>query len=131
VAEPRGRAAADPILRDLPTRGPLERDLDTPEPAPLRTDPPLAAGAPASGTREPLRNPFLLAVAALGVLCLLAGGIWIGRTRDFFDIGAQNEADFWLVMISLVGAPLLLTLGLAIVAGVLFFLARHWQRQAN
>ena len=78
---------------------------------------------------EPWRNPFLIAVAALGLLCLVAGGIWISRTRDFFDVGAQGSADFWLVMISLVGAPLLLTLGLAIVAGVLFFLARYWQRR--
>src|SRR5690606_9280213 len=123
--------AADPRppVRSAPADYAPPRIEPHPSPAePAATPPPVehadeAEGEPAGVSRDPRRNPFLITVAALGVVCVLGGAFWLSRTQQFFEVGAQTGADFWIVMVSLVGAPLLLALGVAILAGVLFFLA--------
>lgn len=133
MAEPR------PQIRSAPASYVPPR-VDPTQPVAADASPTTAASDPApaedgvdepESPRDPRRNPFLIAVTALGIACLLVGAFWLSRTQQFFDVGAQTGGDFWIVMVSLVGAPLLLALGVAILAGVLFFLARHWQQPAG
>lgn len=130
-AGPTVRSAPAPYspapVRPVPDAAPAHASAEAPA-SPDAPAEPIARDLEPRVPRDPRRNPFLIAVTALGVACLLLGAFWLSRIQQFFEVGAQTGGDFWIVMVSLVGAPLLMTLGVAVLAGVLFFLARHWQR---
>lgn len=90
---------------------------------PARLPEPAAAAAP----RPAWRNPFLIAVAIVG-LALIAGGI-SGMTAAYDQRGVSaTEAPYVFLVFMQLGGPMLVVLGVATLIGVGFFLAVHWQR---
>lgn len=118
---------------------PMAPPPSTPEP---RTTPredagsPVGAGVTASAPRtlltpdsfvadEPRRfNPWLITLGAVSVVLTLGGLLLITRLRDLFA-DTQNSAEFDYVVLQslIIGAPILVGLGLATGIGLLFVLA--------
>ena len=136
----RRTAAVNPAPARLPAQ-PVERD----EPAAFAQDEhptlALAPEAPASAAvevapvavttpRELLRNPFMIALGALGVLLVLVGAIWAyeGFATIVKNGGTRNEVEFWAAQTMSFGAPLAIVVGLSIVAVLLVLFGRAWQR---
>jgi hypothetical protein len=97
---------------------------------------PTAAGAPAdsaphpvSTPRELIRNPFVIALAALGALLILAGSIWAyeGFAAIVKNGGTRNEVEFWAAQTMSFGAPLAIVVGLGVVAALLVLFGRSWR----
>jgi len=78
---------------------------------------------------EPRRlNPFLIALAAIA-LALIAGGVYlVARMRDLFADTSDPGFDFVTMQVLMGLAPLVLVLGVATGIGLLFLLARRWDR---
>ena len=117
---------------------PIEPATDEPEP--LSTPAPtMDAPAPAAsddsavvvaGPRELIRNPFMIALAALGALLILVGAIWAyeGFAAIVKNGGTRNEVEFWAAQTMSFGAPLAIVVGVAIAAALLVLFGRSWQR---
>ena len=76
-------------------------------------------------TDEPRRvNPWIIALGAVSVVLTLGGLLLITRLRDLFA-DTQNSAEFDYVVLQslIIGAPILVGLGLATGIGLLFVLA--------
>jgi hypothetical protein len=86
---------------------------------------------PAAATRGLARNPFLLALVVLGLALTIGGGAWANQARQLVSVrgGAGSELDYWFLQASVVGAPLTIIAGIAILAGVLFVAAAAWNRR--
>ena len=81
--------------------------------------------------RDVRRNPFLIAVLVLGA-ALVAGGLaWANQGRDIVTShgGATTELDYWFIQATVFGSPIAVALGIALIAGVLFFFAYAWNRR--
>jgi uncharacterized membrane protein YphA (DoxX/SURF4 family) len=80
--------------------------------------------------RELLRNPFIIALAALAVLLILVGAIWAyeGFATIVKNGGTRNEVEFWAAQTMSFGAPLAIVVGLAVAAVLLVLFGRSWQR---
>lgn len=80
------------------------------------------------GPRRP--NPFLIALGAVAVL-LVGGGLYLASfVRDTFaDNPATSQVDYVVLQVLMYAAPLVVVLGLAVGAGILFVLAARWYRR--
>jgi len=86
------------------------------------------AAEPAASARDLTRNPFYLAVAALAVLLIVGGAVWLNQGfAAIADGRAASDVGFYAASTMAVGAPLLMGIGILIVAGLLFVLARGWR----
>lgn len=103
---------------------PLEPEMDAPGA--------IAAGDArvATSPRELIRNPFMIALAALGALLILVGAIWAyeGFAAIVKNGGTRNEVEFWAAQTMSFGAPLAIMVGLSIAAVLLVLFGRSWQR---
>jgi hypothetical protein len=106
----------------LPTLAPLVE-----APGATATD---AVSTPVTTPRELIRNPFMIALAALGALLILVGVIWAyeGFAAIVKNGGTRNEVEFWAAQTMSFGAPLAIVVGLAIAAVLLVLFGRSWQR---
>jgi hypothetical protein len=99
-------------------------------PAPGRgdvPDEPILIPAPAS-TRDMTRNPFYLAAAALAVLLIVGGAVWLNQGfAAIADDRTSTTVGYYAAMAMSFGAPLTIGIGVAIIAGLLFVLARGWR----
>jgi len=117
---------------------PVEPATDEPEPlstpAPATDAPAPVASDDSAGVvtspRELIRNPFMIALAALGALLILVGAIWAyeGFAAIVKNGGTRNEVEFWAAQTMSFGAPLAIVVGLAIAAVLLVLFGRSWQR---
>lgn len=134
---PSGSGSTPPPSTVAPSSPVAPTPPSTPEPRALpREEAPLPAAAPASAPRtlltpdafvadEPRRvNPWLIALGAVSVVLTLGGLLLITRLRDLFA-DTQNSAEFDYVVLQslIIGAPILVGLGLATGIGLLFVLA--------
>ncbi len=80
--------------------------------------------------RELARNPFMIALAALAAVLILAGAIWAyeGFATIVKNGGTRNEVEFWAAQTMSFGAPLAIVVGLGIAAVLLVLFGRSWQR---
>ncbi|HXR44387.1 MAG TPA: hypothetical protein VN759_06235 [Pseudolysinimonas sp.] len=128
----RDTARADPADSDSPRLS--EPVTVTPVAAPLVTTAPAAAEPAAvapvdrATPRDIARNPFYLAVAALAVLAIVAGVVWLARGfASIADDRTTTATGYYAATVMSFGAPLLIGIGIAIFAGLLFVLARGWR----
>ena len=93
---------------------------------------PFVEAAPAATTtpRELARNPFVIALAALGAVLIVAGAVWAyeGFATIVKNGGTRNEVEFWGAQTMSFGAPLAIVVGLGIAAVLLVLFGRSWQR---
>ena len=112
AAEPVGASGAAPASAPVPA----------PESAGL------AIAAEPASVSEVTRNPFYLAAAALAVLLIVGGAVWLDQGfAAIADGRAASDVGFYAASTMSVGAPLLIGIGILIVAGLLFVLARGWR----
>jgi len=81
--------------------------------------------------RPPWTNPFAVAVFALGVI-VLGVGVWILQENSRMaqsSEGFQTQADYWFMQVGMIGGPIAIGLGVAILSGVLFLCAAYWSRR--
>jgi hypothetical protein len=80
--------------------------------------------------RRLTRNPFLFALALLGAALVVAGSSWAlaGRATMTEAASIATERDYWFVQAALLGAPVMIATGVAIIAGVLFMFAHAWNK---
>ena len=107
---------------------------DAPAPAapPLVRIDPQAAAAPQADDDElaPRRgNPFLVALAVIGIALAVGGLVLVFQLRTIFGDGNGNpDFDYVTLQTLMIAAPILAGLGLATGIGVLFVLAVRWGR---
>ena len=88
----------------------------------------VAAAEPVASPRDVTRNPFYLAVAALAVLLIVGGAVWLNQGfAAIADGRAASDVGFYAASTMSVGAPLLIGIGILIIAGLLFVLGRGWR----
>jgi multisubunit Na+/H+ antiporter MnhC subunit len=80
--------------------------------------------------RQLARNPFVIGLAALAVVLILAGALWAyeGFATIVKNGGTRNEVEFWAAQTMSFGAPLAIVVGLSVVAVLLVLFGRSWQR---
>ena len=80
--------------------------------------------------RELVRNPFVIALAALGAVLIIAGAVWAyeGFATIVKNGGTRNEVEFWAAQTMSFGAPLAIVVGLGVAAVLLVLFGRSWQR---
>jgi hypothetical protein len=79
--------------------------------------------------RDLRRNPFLITLVVLGLALTIGGVAWTNQVRQIV-VDLATELDYWFLQVSVVGAPLTILTGIAVLAGVLFFLASAWNRRS-
>jgi len=118
-----GPMTTDPF-EPLPTLSPMTETSGAmpPDPAPVAVVTP----------RELIRNPFMIALAALGALLILVGSIWAyeGFAAIVKNGGTRNEVEFWAAQTMSFGAPLAIVVGVAIAAVLLVLFGRSWRAGA-
>jgi hypothetical protein len=82
----------------------------------------------ALGMRDLGRNPFLITLVALGIALTIGGIAWANQARQTV-VDLATELDYWYLQASVVGAPLTIITGIAVLAGVLFVAAAAWNRR--
>jgi hypothetical protein len=87
-------------------------------------------GVVAATPRELARNPFVIALAALAAVLILAGSVWAyeGFATIVKNGGTRNEVEFWAAQTMSFGAPLAIVAGLSVVAVLLVIFGRSWNR---
>ncbi len=99
-----------------------------PQAPPVVPPQPVTAPVEQQTSRDVSRNPFYLAVAALAVLLIVGGAVWLDQG---FSAISENRtttsAAYYAVVVMSFGAPLAIGIGVAIMAGLLFVLARTWR----
>jgi hypothetical protein len=80
------------------------------------------------GVRNLGRNPFLVTLVVLGVTLIIGGVAWANQARQTVA-DLATELDYWYLQASVVGAPLTIITGIAVLAGVLFVAAAAWNRR--
>jgi hypothetical protein len=81
-----------------------------------------------AGVRELGRNPFLITLVVLGLALTIGGIAWANQARQTVA-DLATELDYWYLQASVVGAPLAIIAGIAVLAGVLFVAAAAWNRR--
>jgi hypothetical protein len=81
-----------------------------------------------AGMRSLGRNPFLITLVVLGVTLTIGGVAWANQARQTVA-DLATELDYWYLQASVVGAPLTIITGIAVLAGVLFVAAAAWNRR--
>ncbi len=109
------RTTGDPAVATIPEPV-VQHDL--PEPASVVTP------------RELARNPFVIALAALAAVLIIAGAVWAyeGFAAIVKNGGTRNEVEFWAAQTMSFGAPLAIIVGLGVLAVVLGMFGRAWHR---
>lgn len=138
---PSGSSSTPPATA-MPSSPPPAAPPSTPEPRALpREDAGASPAAPATSPRtlltpdafvvdEPRRlNPWLITLGVVSIALTLGGLLLITRLRDLFA-DTQNSAEFDYVVLQslIIGAPILVGLGLATGIGLLFVLAARRSR---
>jgi len=96
--------------------------------APSASEGSIAAVAEPASARDVTRNPFYLGAAALAVVLIVAGAVWLNQGFAAIAEGrATTDVGYYAGMTMSFGAPLLIGIGVLIVAGLLFVLARGWR----
>jgi hypothetical protein len=115
----------EPVAVEQPEHMPTLA-LSPENPAPIVETAPVAVTTP----RELARNPFMIALAALGAVLIFAGAIWAyeGFATIVKNGGTRNEVEFWAAQTMSFGAPLAIVVGLGIAAVLLVLFGRSWQR---
>jgi hypothetical protein len=139
------RMPAQVVDRDVDRVAPVE-PAPAGQPAPSRTAPESGQGTtsdaatvalpadsapePVTSPRDMVRNPFIIALAALGALLILVGSIWAyeGFAAIVKNGGTRNEVEFWAAQTMSFGAPLAIVVGLGVVAVLLVLFGRSYQR---
>lgn len=90
----------------------------------------LPEAAPVVTPRDLARNPFVIALAALAAVLVIAGAIWAyeGFAAIVKNGGTRNEVEFWAAQTMSFGAPLAIIVGLGVVAVLLGMFGRSWRR---
>jgi hypothetical protein len=103
-----------------------------PDSAPAVPAPADATLQPIMSTRELARNPFVIALAVLGAVLIIAGAVWAyeGFATIIRNGGTRNEVEFWAAQTMSFGAPLAIVAGLAIAAVLLVLFGRRYQRRS-
>ena len=126
------RLPAQHVEEVEPARAELPAPLPTLALAPEGVPAPVAEVAPVAVTtpRELARNPFVIALAALGAVLILAGAVWAyeGFATIVKNGGTRNEVEFWAAQTMSFGAPLAIVVGLGVAAVLLVLFGRAWQR---
>jgi hypothetical protein len=113
-----------PALSDSPEAGAAASSGS----APATVSRPVADHASAWDTT---RNPFYLAAAALAVLLVVAGAVWLDQGfAAIADKRWATDVGYYAAMTMSFGAPLLIAIGVAILGALLFVLARAWRPRA-
>ena len=75
-------------------------------------------------------NPFLIILAMIGVLLILASVALLMNMDQIMQQANQNnpQPNYNLMLVVQLGTPMLITLGLATLIGVLFVFAVRWKR---
>jgi hypothetical protein len=78
------------------------------------------------------RNPFLIILAMVGVLLILGSVALLMNMDQIMQQANQNnpQPNYNLMLVVQLGTPMLITLGLATLIGVLFVFAVRWKRSA-
>jgi hypothetical protein len=119
TGQPEPEVDDDGVQEAAPTRTGAEAEPDEqPEYVPVR----------ATGVRDLGRNPFLIALVTLGLVLVIGGVAWANQARQTVAELA-TELDYWYLEASVVGAPLTIITGIAVLAGVLFVAAAAWNRR--
>jgi len=111
---------------------PATSDASAPAAPPLVRIDPQAAVAPQAELDElpPRRgNPFLVALAVIGVALAVGGLVLVFQLRTIFGDGNGNpDFDYVTLQTLMIAAPILTGLGVATGIGVLFVFAVRWGR---
>jgi hypothetical protein len=84
-------------------------------------------GAQATG-----RNPFVIALVAIGVVLIIAGGAVIRSLGAAFDsVDIRVDLDYYTLDVLKVVGPMLIALGSATIIGVVFVKAVQWKGRAE
>ena len=97
----------------------------------MRIDPQAAVAPQAEQDELPPRrgNPFLVALAVIGVALAVGGLVLVFQLRTIFGDGNGNpDFDYVTLQTLMIAAPILTGLGLATGIGVLFVFAVRWGR---
>ncbi|KQV06481.1 hypothetical protein [Leifsonia sp. Root112D2] len=124
----------DPVAREahssVPPRSETDLDLDDAGTDACGTE---IAAAPLRDGRPPLRtNPYAYALGVMGVLFVI-GGIGIEGTTTYSSLSGQNGfsapgvSSMIMQNVSYVLAGPLITVGLAILAGLVFLAGSRWR----
>lgn len=90
---------------------------------------PVAPEPEAPGEHRGGLNPFLIALAALAVLLIVAGVWMASRVSDGYAAqGPSTQVDYALLQILAIASPVTALLGVATGIGVLFVFAVRWGR---
>ena len=118
-AEPQPEVEAYGVQEAAPTRTGAEDEPDpAPDLVPVHT----------VSMRDLGRNPFLITLVVLGIALVIAGVAWANQARQTVT-DLATELDYWYLQASVVGAPLTIIAGVAILAGVLFVAVGTWNRR--
>jgi len=123
----RAAAAATPVAPVPATTSDLPVDPPVPagEPAAAAAHEPTLMAEPASA-RDATRNPFYLAAAALAVLLIVGGAVWLNQGfAAIADDRTSTTVGYYAAMAMSFGAPLFIGIGILII--LLFVLARGWR----
>jgi hypothetical protein len=119
AAEPASPVAGSPAAEVIPT-GPSDSRADASNESILISEPVSA--------RDVTRNPFYLAAAALAVVLIVGGAVWLNQGfAAIADDRTSTTVGYYAAMAMSFGAPLTIGIGVAIIAGLLFVLARGWR----
>jgi hypothetical protein len=126
-----GAAASQPPVEAVPAE-PAAAEPAAPEPIgprePAAVPSPVVVAAESASARDVTRNPFYLAAAALAVLLIVGGAVWLNQGfAAIADDRTATNVGYYAAMAMSFGAPLLIGIGIAIIAGLLFVLARGWR----
>ena len=125
------RLPAQPIEQVEPAVVEHAEHLPTLALSPQNPAAPIVDAAPVAVTtpRELARNPFVIALAALGAVLIFAGAIWAyeGFATIVKNGGTRNEVEFWAAQTMSFGAPLAIVVGLGIAAVLLVLFGRSWR----
>jgi hypothetical protein len=116
-------AEAPPVLA-VPVEHPAP-EAPSAEPARVGVE---ERAADAATVRGVSRNPFYLAAAALAVLLIVGGAVWLDQGfAAIQDDLTTTSVGYYAAMVMGFGAPLAIGIGVAIIGGLLFVLARTWR----
>lgn len=78
------------------------------------------------------RNPFLIILTMIGVILIVGSLALLMNLDQIVRMGTQSNSQPYFGLMSMIqlGAPMLVTLGLATLIGVLFVYAVRWKRSA-
>lgn len=74
-------------------------------------------------------NPFLIALGILAFALIMGGVQGIRTVQSAYENENVGPIDYATISMLTYGAPLSITLGVAIISGLLFMYARAWQRR--